>query len=150
MQIRYPLEALVKIRQWELDLLRQKMTDARDAVTAAEVAVERLGYEIAGAETELTQNAVRGRIISVHQRMLLVTFVKDRRAQLLQDKIRLEGEKNRMSEVMDEMTSVRRALRAVERHRERFLDDLSFAAKRNAEKGLDDMWSSRSLVLNHE
>jgi hypothetical protein len=51
---------------------------------------------------------------------------------------------------MQETTTVRRALRALERHRERFRDNFDSMAQRNLEKALDDNWLSRKLALNNE
>jgi len=144
---RYPLEALLKSRTWELDALKQQVRAAREAVAEDEDAIARLEDEIVQAEADL----VRGSrdFIRIDMRRLIVLFVKDRRARLAATREQLEAKREALAKLTDEMAQVRRSLRALERHRERYLKTLDDRIEKNQEKAIEDTWLGGRRARSH-
>ena len=135
---RYPLEALLKSRNWEPDALKQKVRSARDAVTDEERAIERMQDEITQAEADLLRESRD--FIRIDRRRLVVLFVKERRARLADTHAQLATKREALEKLTDEMAQVRRSLRAIERHRERYLKTLDEQLEKNQEKAIEDTW----------
>jgi peptidoglycan hydrolase CwlO-like protein len=135
---RYPLEALLKARTWELDALKQQVRSARDAVARDEDAIGRLQDEIRQAEADLLRESRD--FIRVDMRRLVVVFVKDRRARLADTREQLATKLEALEKLTGEMAQVRRSLRALERHRERYLKTLDERIEKNQEKAIEDTW----------
>jgi DNA repair exonuclease SbcCD ATPase subunit len=143
--MRYPLEVLVKTRNWELDAVRQKVLAARDAVSENEKAVDRLQSEISQAEAEFVREGGRARIL-IERRKLVALFVKERRKQLEERRERLNVDRDGLAKLTGEMTLLRRSILALERHRERHLKTFNARVEKNIEKAQDEAWLGRRRV----
>jgi DNA repair exonuclease SbcCD ATPase subunit len=143
--MRYPLEVLVKTRNWELDAVRQKVLAARDAVSESEKAVDRLQSEISQAEAEFVREGGRARIL-IERRKLVALFVKERRKQLEERHERLNVDRDGLAKLTGEMTLLRRSILALERHRERHLKTFNARVEKNIEKAQDEAWLGRRRV----
>jgi hypothetical protein len=143
--MRYPLEVLLKSRNWELDALRQKVGAAREVVWENENAVTRLESDITRAEAHLVQEGSCG-LIRVDRRKLVALFLKERRGVLADRNRRLVLEREALARLTEEMTLLRRSLLALERHRERYLKAFAARVEKLQEKALEDTWLSRTLV----
>jgi peptidoglycan hydrolase CwlO-like protein len=150
MAAKYPLEALIKSRNWELDAIRSKVSELRDSATRIEAAVRKLQADIAGAEAELMEEGGRGKSILIDRRRRFVAYLKDRRKDLEAQRALLRTGQEALEEAIREMASLRRSIRALERHRERFMRNLVDSEERNSEKALDDMWLSRRTASGHD
>ncbi len=140
--IRYPLEVLVKTRNWELDAARQKVLAARDAVAEGEKAVDRLRSEISQAEAEFVGEGGRAPIL-IERRKRVALFVRERRKQLEERHERLDIDRESLAKLTADMTLLRRSILALERHRERYLKTLNARVERNIEKAQDEAWLGR-------
>jgi len=145
--IRYPLEALLKSRNWELDALKQKVRSAREAVTDEERALERLQDEIGQAEADLLRQSRE--LIRVDLVRLVVLYIKERRGRLADAREQLATKLEALGKLTDEMAQVRRSLRAIERHRERYLKTLDDQFERNQEKAIEDTWLGGRQAREH-
>jgi len=147
---KYPLEPLIKARQAEQDALRSQVSALRDTVSAIENVVRGLKAEIDDAQARLKYEASDGVAMLVDRRRLLALYVKDRGIQLAEQHKRLAQEREQLAEAMGALTEVRRALRALERHKERFQLELNLRVAKSLEKTLDEMWLNRRGVLSYE
>jgi chromosome segregation ATPase len=144
---RYPLEALLKSRNWELDSLKQKVRVAQDAVAGDEDAIGRLQDEIIQAEADLLQESRE--LIRVDRRRLVVLYVRERRGRLADTREQLATKLDALGKLSDEMAQVRRSLRAIERHRERYLKTLTDQFEKNQEKAIEDTWLGGRRARGH-
>jgi uncharacterized protein YbcI len=144
---RYPLEALLKSRNWELDALKQKVRAAGGAVACDEDAIERLQGEITQAEADLLRESRD--FIRVDQRRLAVLYVKERRGRLADTRQQLATKLDALGKLTDEMAQLRRSLRAIERHRERYLKTLDDQFEKNQEKAIEDTWLGGRRARGH-
>ena len=140
---KYPLEALIKSREWELDELAPRLAAAKSAVDAAERTVRRLVAEIAAAESELAREGARQSLIQVDKRRISALFLRDRHGELHREREQLADKRSALAQVMEAVLAVRRALRALERHKERLRRRGEEIAASKAQKTLDDLWLSR-------
>jgi flagellar biosynthesis chaperone FliJ len=140
---RYPLEALIKSREWELEELATRLSAARGAVEAAERAVRRIASEIAAAESELLREGARQTVIQVDKRRISAVFLRDRHDELRRGRDELSDRRAALAQVMDAVLSARRAIRALERHKERLRRRGEELAAAKLQKTLDDLWLSR-------
>jgi len=143
--IRYPLQVLVKTRNWELDTVRQRVLAAREVVSESEKAVDHLQSEISQAEAELVRGGGRA-IILIERRKLVAFFVKERRKQLEEKHERLNVDRESLAKLTEEMTLLRRSILALERHRERYLKTINARVEKNIEKAQDEAWLGRRGV----
>jgi len=143
--MRYPLEVLVKTRNWELDAVRQKVLAARDAVAEGEKALSRLRWEISQAEAEFVGEGGRAPIL-IERRKRVALFVRERRKQLEERHERLDIDRESLAKLTGDMTLLRRSILALERHRERYLKTLNARVERNIEKAQDEAWLGRRRV----
>jgi hypothetical protein len=138
--VRYPLEALLKSRNWELDEMKQRLRAEHEAVLKNEDAAERLRTEIAQAESDLRRE---GGVIAVDRRRLVALYARERRARLADRQGQIDLGRKALAKHAGEMALLRRSLKALERHRERYLKALAARLEKNQEKALEDAWLGR-------
>jgi hypothetical protein len=140
---KYPLDALIKSREWELEELRTRLAAARGAVDDAEHTVRRVVSEIAAAESELLKEGARKSLIQVDKRRISALFLRDRHDELRRERDGLAVKRAGLAEVMEAVSAVRRAIRALERHKERLRRRGEELAAAKLQKTLDDLWLAR-------
>jgi hypothetical protein len=140
---KYPLEALIKSREWELEELAIRLAAARGAVDDAERAVRRVASEIAAAESELLREGAQSGVIHVDKRRISALFLRDRHDELRRERDRLPEKRAALAQTMEAVLSVRRAIRALERHKDRLRRRSEDVAASKLQKTLDDLWLSR-------
>jgi flagellar biosynthesis chaperone FliJ len=140
---KYPLEALIKSREWELEELATRLAVARGAVDDAEGAVRGIAAEIAAAESELMREGAQKGFIQVDRRRISALFLRDRHAELRRERDDLVDKRAALAEVMEAVLSARRAIRALERHKERLRRRAEELAAAKQQKTLDDLWLNR-------
>lgn len=140
---KYPLEALIKARGWELEELRGRLAAARAAVDEAERSVRRVLVEIAATESDMLQEGARQGAIAVDKRRLAALFLRDRQDRLREGRDEVSRRRAALAEVMQAIASVRASVRALERHKERLRRRGEDAAAASLAKTMDDLWLGR-------
>jgi len=140
---KYPLEALIKSKEWELDELRTRLAAARTVVEDVELTVRRVVSEIAAAESELLKEGAQRNLIQVDKRRISALFLRDRHDELRRERDALAAKRAALAEVMEAVTAVRRSIRALERHKERLRLRSEELAAAQQQKTMDDLWLAR-------
>jgi hypothetical protein len=143
MTAKYPLDVLIKTREWELDELRTRLAAARTAVEDAERLVRGIVAEIAAAESELLREGAQRGLIHVDRRRISAMFLRDRHDQLRRERDGLSAKRAGLAEVVEAVASVRRSIRALERHKDRLRRRGEERAAAALQKTRDDLWLNR-------
>jgi flagellar biosynthesis chaperone FliJ len=143
MSDKYPLEALIKSREWELEELAIRLAAARSAVEDAERSVRRIASQIAAAESELLREGAQQSVIQVDKRRISALFLRDRHDEMRRERDQLSDKRAALAQAIEAVLSVRRAIRALERHKERMRRRGEEVAASKLQKTLDDLWLSR-------
>jgi flagellar biosynthesis chaperone FliJ len=140
---KYPLEPLIKAREWELEELRTRLAQARAAVDAAERAVRGLADEIAAAEADALRDSAQARSIQIDKRRIAALYLRDRQERLRDERDALAAKRAALASAAEAVTAVRRSIRALERHKERLCRRGEELAASKLQKTMDDLWLGR-------
>ncbi len=151
MKQRYPLAAAEKLRAQELDLAKEALARATEAVTRAEEEERLAGERIVAHDQETAQvrerERDRTRVEDIHHARAYLTRRADERAKLAElheEAIRalvLRRQEEELSRA--QLADARAQKRAVEKHRERWEAEGQRADDLKRENEADDLNSSR-------
>ena len=144
---RYPLEALLVQRRWDVDALSQELATARQALAACEQEAGRLAAIMVAANDAVKRLRTNGAALDLSREQLLAGY-RDRQEELLVDK---QAEAARglalCEQIAEDLARSRRALQGYEDHRADLLGQHRHAADSAAAKAADDAWLARQLVV---
>ena len=140
-RFRYALEPVLSQRQWTLDELQGDLAERNALLAQQRSACAGVREQAEQAEQEWKVLGAGRQTVSVDRFMVVSRYLADRHAQLRQleqQATRLEQERDA---VLEQLVAARRALDAVEEHRERMRAAFMAARLSGEFKVADDQWS---------
>lgn len=139
-RFRYALEPVMLQRQWALDDLQRELGRYNAQLAQQHRAGAALQQELGRAADEWSALSA-GQAVSVDRFALVARYLVDRRRQLQaveQDIARVQRQRD---DVIDRVTTARRALDAVEQHKDKMHGRFMQARLGSEFKAADDQWS---------
>ncbi|SFV16647.1 hypothetical protein [Pseudoduganella namucuonensis] len=139
-RFRYALQPVLLTRQWELDGLLVELGEANQALAQQRRELEGLRAASAAAELEWLRTGQGQQVLSVDRFTLMARYIADCRAKQGAMEVVVAQAERARDELIERITAARRALDAVEEHR----DDMRGRFVRQRQSGdfksADDQW----------
>jgi hypothetical protein len=141
-RFRYPLEPILLTRRWELDGLLAELGEHNAAVAGQAARVGQLQGELAAAGAEFKAVAGSRDGLPVQRFLILSRYVGDVTLRLRAEQLELERLAGLRDEMAGRVVAGRRALEAVEKHRDEMEDKFVQQRLSGDFKVADDQWST--------
>ena len=136
---RYTLQALLRKRCAELDVVKEELAGVNSRVAAhvqmLDTKAARL-LQLENAQRDLSQG---GAIIDVEARLRLHQCLRSALLEKEQQAAQLRQAQQQQDEVMDRVRGARQALKAIERHREQSVGQFKLEQQRKAHLAADEL-----------
>ena len=140
---RYPLQAVLTKRTWDVDALTQELASARHAVAAHRREAAELAARLGDMNTRLTQMRSGGEVLDLARQQLVVDYRSEQLVAHTAKELDVAKALALCEQIADQLTRARQAVTGYEDHRE----GLKLAHDRAVETGLakesDDRWLGR-------
>ena len=142
-KFKYPLEAVLRLRREQEEERKRRLAEAQRKVAEQKEELEKLFYQ-ESAETEAQRRLRQAGVIDLAQVRARLLFVRSVTGKIkdgfnvLQDRVADEGARRH------ELVKAAQARRALERLRERRLEEWKYAAGREERKALDEIGNRRA------
>ena len=140
-RFRYALEPVRLTRQWALDELLMTLAGHNAAVAQADAALQALRSELEAARQHWLASQSDGRTLALEQFALLSRYLHDGAARAVATERQLAQLQEERDATLAQVASARRALDAVEEHRDGERDAFRRARSSGDFKLADDHWS---------
>jgi hypothetical protein len=136
---RYGLQALLRKRCAELDLVREELAVANERFDMRARALEAQAAQVAQLETHQRDLSRGGASIDVEARMRLHHCLRSAVLQKEQQAVQLEQARQHRENVIAQVRAARQALKAIERHREQSQGQFDVEQLRKALLATDEL-----------
>ena len=137
---RYSLEALIKKRNWDLDVQRMEEARARQILEQRNDEQQQLEDYIAELERGIREAGARDVQLNPDRYNAMTAFLNDQRARLEEKKKQAAQARRIHDQIIDQIQSVRKSIKSLEKHKERKKKDFEMVANRSELIENDDMW----------
>lgn len=137
---RYSLEALIKKHSWELESVRIQEKEKRNIKDARQKQCADIEAMIAEIETELRHAHASDSQINPDAYRALTVYLNDRRSELGEAKNRFDEAAREHEGVVRQVMSIKRSLRALEKHRAGKEAEFRLEQDRNEMRTADELW----------
>jgi len=145
-RFRYALEPIALQREWALDALLRELSDCNVELARRRADCDAEHARIAQAGQEWKALGRDGQLVQVERFALLARYLADRRQVLLElDRLQQEVQQRR-DELIAGVAGARRALDAVEEHRDQMRKEFVRARLSGEFKDADDQWNVLQTV----
>lgn len=141
-RFRYPLEPILLTRRWELDALLAELGEHNAALAAQASRVEQLQGELAAAGAEFKAVADSQAGLPVQRFLILSRYVGDVTLRLRGEQLELERLAALRDALAERVMAGRRALEAVEKHRDEMKTKFVQQRLSGDFKVADDQWNT--------
>ena len=141
-RFRYPLEPILLTRRWELDGLLAELAEHNAALAAQAGRVGQLQGELDAAAAEIKSVAASQDGLPVQRFLILSRYVGDVAQRLRGEQLELERLAGLRDAMAERVMAGRRALEAVEKHRDEMKDKFVQQRLSGDFKVADDQWST--------
>jgi hypothetical protein len=140
-RFRYALEPIALQRRWTFDELQRQLGE-RNAELARECAArDAVLAQVAGAGEEWKALGAGGQVVTAERFALIARYLAERRAQAEQMALAIATLQEALDALVGRMVAARRALDAVEEHREQMREEFIKARLSGEFKVADDQWN---------
>lgn len=143
---RYGLQALLRQRFAELDLLKETLAAANLRVATQASELDAQSARLANLQDYQRELSIAGAAIDVGSRMRLHEALLNTLAQKEQQATRLQQARAHQENIINQVRGARQALKAIERHREQRAEQFKMEQVRRSHLATDDLHLSTRRV----
>ncbi len=140
-RFRYALEPVALQRRWALDELQRELGERNASLARDCVARDEVLAQVAGAGEEWKGLGAGGQAVAVERFVLIARYLAERRARAEQMDGAIAALQAGRDELVGRLVAARRALDAVEEHREQMCKEFIKARLSGEFKDADDQWN---------
>jgi hypothetical protein len=141
---RYSLEALLKKRRLDKDVVKAEELAARAVVEAKRKEVDGVRAAIAAAEQQLREAMVPGAEIDREGRDVLAAYSKDQHEILKKLQLELERAEKVHEDIRRNFEIIFKDVKTLERHRDNRKTEFVAESERSAQHRADELWLMRT------
>jgi len=140
---RYPMEALRRKREWELEAARLELAQATRAAAEVRAHVEALEVRFATARMEAAKRSGAGAAFSLHAHRIAATYFTALSAAIVSAREALRRHDDAREQCVARVREAHAALSAVERHRDSAHAEHARDAGRRELALADELWTNQ-------
>lgn len=142
-RFRYPLDAILKQYDWEIDALKTELMTLNQALNAKHAELQTVLHAVQDAERQILDMCRQDAIIALDRKSLVETYLRDRRLRMQTQQQEIDQTQALADSVFQQLSRKRQAQRAIEKHRERKKNEFDADGVRRDALEADELWLTK-------